>query len=65
MGDAQRNRAQSLMSQKMLLFLFSLPPQIFQREIEILFLLFFVVVVFIIVRRELEHNLGSLATASS
>lgn len=63
MGDAQRNRAQSLMSQKMLLFLSSLPPQILQREIEILFLSLFLL--FIIVRRELEHNLGSLATASS
>lgn len=49
------------MSQKMLLFL-SLPAsQIFQHKIEILFLFFF----FFIVKRELERNLGWLATASS
>lgn len=65
MGDAQRNRAQSLMSQKMLFFLSLLPPQIFQCEIEILFLLlFFLLFYFIIVERELEHNLGSLASSS-
>lgn len=47
------------MSHKMLLFLSSPASQIFQRGREIVFLSFF------IARRELERNLGWVATAGS